>query len=234
MTRIVGEHIVACPACGAEVARPAYASIHLTSREIWSDGTGTIHARMPDGVLGRCRCGEFFRPYGLPTIRYEPCFPMTPAPAGILHQLFPGRREPRFASSTVERFDPVTDSQLQHLLAVPCAPDVEIEARRRLWRLHNTPYRSDPHASPREVSSDFTSNLEALALLLAQQVPTRWSELGEVYRQLGRSEDALQAFERVSGDRPELFIALAAQRDRRVALVHREDQPWREFYDDEM
>lgn len=234
MTRVVGEHIVACPACSAEVARAAYASIHLTSREVWSDGTGSIQARMPDGVLGRCRCGEVFRPYGLSAIRYEPCFPVKRDPGGILHQLFPRRHEPRFAPSRVQRFDPVGDNELRQLLAAPCAVDVEIEARRRLWQLHNAPYRNDPHATRAHADADFTSNLERLALLLAERLPTRWSELGEIYRELGRFEDALQAFERVSGDRPELLIALAAQRDSRVALVHREDQPWREFYDNEM
>lgn len=170
MARVVGEHIVACPACGAEIARPAYASIHLTAREVWSDGTGSIHARMPDGVLGRCCCGQVFRPYGLRAMRYEPCFPATPEPRGVFNQLFRLRPERRFVPSSVPRFDPVADSELSHLLAGPCTPDVEIEARRRLWRLHNTPYRSDPHRSLCDTHPDFTSNLETLAALLAHRL----------------------------------------------------------------
>ena len=100
--------------------------------------------------------------------------------------------------------------------------DQELYVRVRAWWSSNAPYRSQP-AESFDLSAQEEANLTRLLDLLDDESPDALIMRAEIYRELGRFEDSLEALGRVSDDRYATAVqrvgALARAMTRTVAPI---------------
>jgi hypothetical protein len=225
MTRISYSYrIVQAPCCGAEYRTNIYASINFTAYEYWTDGQNANSLFSFDGGLRHCTCGQYFLLQNCDHLRVIPA-PKPRAPVGwqnlknswwdrLLHRPsindiirnYDTRSEEDIAASLRDmpiEAQVVSESDLP-IVIEKCdgKREILIEARRRLWRSLNDPFRKVYRAHkvtspetypPYDASYAQKENMLKLAYLLEESYSPNWIEVSELCREVGDMGAAKEA-----------------------------------------
>lgn len=225
MTRISYSHrIVQAPCCEAEFRTNIYTSINFTAYEYWTDGQNVNSLFPSDGGLRLCTCGQYFLLQNCDHLRVIP-EPKPRAPKGwqdiknnwwdrLLHRPtindilrnYDTRSDEEIAVSVRDmptEAQTISESELPMVIE-KCEGkrEILIEARRRLWRSMNDPFRK-MYRAHREISPETYPPYEAtyaqkenmlmLAYLLEESYSPNWIEVAELCREVGDMGAAKEA-----------------------------------------
>jgi len=217
---------VQAPCCDAEYRTNIYTSINFTAYEYWTDGQNVNSLFPSDGGLRFCTCGQYFLLQNCDHIRVIP--EQKPrAPVGwqnlknswwdrFLHrpsindimQNYDTRSEEDIAAAIRDmpiETHVVSESDLPVVIE-KCEGkrEILIEARRRLWRSMNDPFRklyrqykeNNPDSYPPYAATYVQKeNMLKLAYLLEESYSPNWLEVSELCREVGDMGAAREAFE---------------------------------------
>ena len=225
MTRISYSHrIVQAPCCGAEYRTNIYTSINFTAYEYWTDGQNVDSLFPSDGGLRFCTCGQYFLLQNCDHLRViseaKPRAPngwqevknnwwdrllRRPSINDIMRNYDTRSEEDIAASLRVMPIEAqvVSESDLP-IVIEKCdgKREILIEARRRLWRSLNDPFRKVYRAHkvtspetypPYDASYAQKENMLKLAYLLEESYSPNWIEVSELCREVGDMGAAKEA-----------------------------------------
>jgi len=225
MTRISYSHrIIQAPCCEAEYRTNIYRSINFTAYEYWTDGQNVDSLFPSDGGLRLCTCGQYFllqncehlsvipeakpiAPKGWQEVKnnWWDRLLLRPSRDEIMRN-FDTRSEEEITASLKNM--PI-EAQVVSELDLPIViekcggkREILIEARRRLWRSMNDPfrkvYRAHKEISPKtypsyEATYEQKENMLKLAYLLEESYSPNWLEVSELCREVGDMGAAKEA-----------------------------------------
>ena len=225
MTRISYSYrIVQAPCCDAEYRTNIYTSINFTAYEYWTDGQNVNSLFPSDGGLRLCTCGQYFllqncdhlrviseakprAPNGWQEVKnnWWDRFLHRPSINDIMRN-YDTRTEEEITASLKNmpiEAQVISESDLP-IVIEKCEGNREIliEARRRLWRVMNDPfrkvYRAHNEISPEtypsyEATYEQKENMLELAYLLEESYSPNWLEVAELCREVGDMGAAKEA-----------------------------------------
>jgi hypothetical protein len=216
VTRRQGINIVSTPCCGRLYSTSAYVSLNFSAFERWTDGH-TVGSLIPPGEgLRRCSCGYYYLLSEAKQVTWAPDPPSKPSePASLWQRLAKVfAMAPPIQSSLdqdeqdaglPERARHAHDSQLGNVIRISHGNiEVQLVARRRLWRMLNEPYRqlyreyekkregAPPAFIPTRIQIE---NMEAMIELSSCSNMSDRIEIGELHRQLGKFDASQKLLE---------------------------------------
>jgi hypothetical protein len=245
MTRIAGVDVVVTPCCRRTYGTTAYASINFSAWEYWTDGQDHQGLAPPLDGLRRCSCGEFFLIRRAEKVGFIPQRSVESRRSNVvslsqrasekssnwIRAMFglpeassntqPTAAEGSIASAVEvpESAPRVPNSDLKEVIdACSADPEMEVVARRRLWRHLNDPYRDVYRAHRDGGAQDFPpftpseeqcANMSRLLELLSPHEDLSSMEIAELLRELGDSAQASKFLGEVTAESP--FLARVIQ-----------------------
>jgi hypothetical protein len=215
---------VQAPCCDAEYRTNIYTSINFTAYEYWTDGQNVNSLFPSDGGLRLCTCGQYFllqncdhlrviseakprAPNGWQEVKnnWWDRFLHRPSINDIMRN-YDTRTEEEITASLKNmpiEAQVISESDLP-IVIEKCEGNREIliEARRRLWRVMNDPfrkvYRAHNEISPEtypsyEATYEQKENMLELAYLLEESYSPNWLEVAELCREVGDMGAAKEA-----------------------------------------
>lgn len=209
MTRFSADTVIGCPACGRPARLRNLRSLNTCGIRQWSDGywEGMIGTR-PN--LTRCVCECIYWIDDAPVLGRYPSVPKKRGLAAVLRRWFGSEgREPAPTGIPLgwEWATPADELDLRNMLGLllldDLPPDREYILRRHLWHRLNDADRACREVYPHEAELAHRHrrpNLERLLeLTQGTDHPVRLQH-GEILRELGRFEEAIEIFEPLRGD----------------------------------
>lgn len=221
MTRIAGYSLNATRCCGARFRVPLYASTNYSSAERWTDGYRERSLMPVDHDLRRCRCGEFFIEDELILVgdadnADAPLAPRVP-PSDLSLAISSASR------STVElaaRLDLWHQLNHSYRAEYRAHRDAEEAASEAAWEAANPDQRTETEKLDRFIdrrprytpsgdrlitfpsfspTQEQRENMTRLLRLLEAKGAARWLDryVPEIYRELGRFDEATEALQRL-------------------------------------
>lgn len=245
MTRIAGVDVIVTPCCRRTYGTTAYASINFSASEYWTDGQDHQGLAPPLDGLRQCSCGQFFLIRRAEKVGFVPQRAVESRSSNVvslsqrvsekssswMRAMFglpeaPSSTPPTAvdwsASGAVEIPESaprVPNSDLEKVIdACSADPEMEIVARRRLWRRLNDPYRDVYRAHRDGGAQDFPpftpsaeqyTNMGRLLELLYPHEDECSIEIAELLRELGDSARASKFLGYVNAESP--FLARVIQ-----------------------
>ena len=225
MTRISSSYrIIQAPCCVAEYRTTIYTSINFTAYEYWTDGQNVNSLFPSDGGLRLCTCGQYFLLQNCDHLRVIPeakprahkgwqevknnwwdRLLLRPSRDEIMRNIDTRSEEEITASLRNMPIEAQVVSELDLPIVIEKCEgkrEILIEARRRLWRSMNDPfrkvYRAHKEISPEtypsyEATYEQKENMLKLAYLLEESYSPNWLEVSELCREVGDMGAAKEA-----------------------------------------
>jgi hypothetical protein len=230
MTRVTGFTLIASPCCRMLYSTPQYGSVNLSAMGYWTDGHKEYGLMPGGGGLRKCKCGEFYLMREATSLGLEvgPDTPQTEFVDAA--DLADATQSPHKAVALVARRqywmqlnDPYRELYRAHREAEDQAaqekwdadwhaanPDQRLAWRKVFDRLLGKkpaapPMDTRPFSAPLYQPSVIqVQNMERLLELILQKLHEPYGpdmlEVAELYRELGRFEEALDALNQCPAD----------------------------------
>ena len=242
MTSISGVHIVIAPCCGARYVLPCYVSLNFMASEYWTDDWREDSLMPNDEGLRQCECGRFVLIRDLLTIGTAETSELPPIPfvpdERLPECIAQAQSEAMEVAARLEYWrylnHPYRQQYRQHRDAEEAATKAAWEAAnpdRRTWwqrllRRKAPSYRRPPDSPftfpAFEPTAEQRQNMERLSeILLARSAAAGRGfdalTLAELYRELGRFDEAERAISTLDGQDGTASLIARLIKERRTA-----------------